>query len=160
MVNSFWDQAGKSNDYLLFGFGSGSMDFDLSTLHPDPVQILRLWQIYLDNVDPLLKITHAPSLQARIIDVAGDLKNSSPALEALLFSIYSIALLSTSESSCLDIFKSPKAELLVGFQFGCQQALIKCGFLQSSDLDCLTALVLYLVKIYILIWILGDTNRV
>lgn len=31
------------------------------------------------------------------------------------------------------------------YQFGCQQALSNCGFLRSSDRDCLTALYLYLV---------------
>lgn len=32
------------------------------------------------------------------------------------------------------------------YQFGCQQALLNCGVLQSSDRDCLTALYLYLVS--------------
>ncbi len=32
-------------------------------LWPDPAQVFRLWQIYLDKVNPLTKIIHVPTLQ-------------------------------------------------------------------------------------------------
>jgi hypothetical protein len=63
-----WVQLFGDNDHLLFG--SPDTNVDLSTLHPEPVQIFRLWQIYLDNANPLLKVTHTPSLQGRIIEAA------------------------------------------------------------------------------------------
>lgn len=139
-----WDQSAENNDHLLFG--SGRTSVDLSTLHPDPVQIFRLWQIYLDNVNPLLKVTHTPSLQGRIIEAAGNVTNLNPTLGALMFSIYSISILSLTADSCHSMFGSSKDDLLTKYQFGCQQALLGCGFLRSSDRDCLTALFLYLVS--------------
>ncbi|KAJ5823863.1 C6 zinc finger domain protein [Penicillium robsamsonii] len=58
---------------------------DLSASHPTQVQIFRLWQIYLDNVNPLLRVTHTPTLQTRIIDAASDIANINPTMEALMF---------------------------------------------------------------------------
>lgn len=118
----------------------------MSTLHPSQVEIFRLWQIYLDNVNPLLKVTHTPTLQARIIDAAADVGNIPPTLEALMFSIYCLAILSLSEEECRTLFQSSRDDLLNGYQFACQQALLNCEVLRTSDRDCLAALYLYLVS--------------
>ena len=119
---------------------------DLVTLHPEQAKIFRLWQIYLENVNPLLKVTHTPSLQARIIDAVGDLASIGAPLEALLFSIYCISVLSLADDQCRTLFGSPKKDLLTGYQFACRQALLNSNILQSGDHDCLTALYLYLVS--------------
>lgn len=145
VVKKAWDQSFENDDHLLFG--SRKTVVDPSTLHPEPVQIFRLWQIYLDNVDPLLKVTHTPSLQRRIIEAAGNLRNINPTLEALMFSIYCMSIISLVVDDFQALFGSSKEDLLTKYQFGCQQALLNCGFLRSSDRDCLTALYLYLVSI-------------
>lgn len=122
------------------------LDIELVTLHPAPVDILKLWQIYLDNVNALLKVTHTPSLQGRIIEAAGNIGNLDPAIEALMFGMYCIATLSLDAQSCQTIFGSCKDDLLAQYQFGCRQALLNCGFLRSENRDSLTALYLYLVS--------------
>ena len=135
----------RRNDHLLFG--STEEHIDLSNLHPKQVQIFRLWQIYLDKIDPLLKVTHRPTLQARIIDAAGDVAQMSPTLEVLMFSIYSVSITSLPEEECQTLFGSPRDDLLTNYQSACQQALLNCGVLRSDDRDCLTALYLYLVSL-------------
>ncbi|KAK3681349.1 fungal-specific transcription factor domain-containing protein [Podospora appendiculata] len=135
----------QANDHLLFG--SSGANVDLSVLHPGQAQIFRLWQVYLDNVNPLLKITHTPTLQSRIIDAASDITNISPSFEALMFSIYCISTVSLAEDQCRALFHSPKKDLLSGFQSACQQALRKCSAWRSSDLDGVTALYIYLVSV-------------
>lgn len=142
-MRKMFDQAYKNN-HQNFIFGSHEANVDLSTLHPDQVQIFKLWQIYLDNVDPLLKVTHTPTLQARIFDALSDLARISPELEALLFSLYSVAIMSLDDER--SSFGSPRKELLQGYQFGCQQALLNCDVLRTGDRECLTALLLYLVS--------------
>lgn len=142
MVGKTWDYLFDNDDNILFG--SRQTAVELSTLHPEPVHIFRLWQIYLENVNPLLRVTHTPTLQGRISKAAGNLTNITPALEALMFSIYSMAVLSLTEE-CQSLFGMPKGDLLRKFQFGCQQALMNCGFLRSADRDSLTALYLHLV---------------
>lgn len=141
-----WDQLFADQDNLLL-FGSRKKAVELSTLHPEPVQLFRLWQIYLDNVDPLLKVTHTPSLQSRLIQAASNLSGISPTLEALMFGIYSIAIMSLTADECQYAFESPKEELLTKYQFGCQQALLNCGYLRTGDRECLTAFYLFLVSI-------------
>ncbi|KAE8451275.1 hypothetical protein EG329_004440 [Mollisiaceae sp. DMI_Dod_QoI] len=145
IVKKGWVQLFGDNDHLLFG--SPNTNVDLSTLHPEPVHIFRLWQTYLDNVNPLLKVIHTPSLQGRIIEAASNVTNINLTLEALMFSIYCMAILSLDEDVCQAIFSSSKEDLLTRFRFGCQQALLNCGFLRSNDRDCLTALYLYLVSV-------------
>lgn len=120
---------------------------DLSDVHPMPVHILKLWQVYLENVNPLLKVTHTTTLQPRIIEAAGDFTNIDPALETLMFSIYCMAIQSLPEDECMATFGSSRQHLLPRFQGGCQQALLNCGFLRRNDRDSLTALYLYLVCI-------------
>ncbi|EFE34937.1 C6 transcription factor, putative [Trichophyton benhamiae CBS 112371] len=137
-------QGGSSEHLLLFGSSGGIVD--LSPSHPSQMQIFKLWQVYLDNVNPLLKVTHTPTLQARIIDAASDLTNIKPTLEALMFSIYSISIHSLTEDQCSGFFGSPKKGILTGYQISCQQALGNCDVLQTCDYECLTALYLYLVS--------------
>ena len=64
-----------------------------------------------------------------------------------MFSIYCMSILSLIVEDCQTMFGSSKEDLLMRYQFGCQQALLNCGFLRSSDRDCLTALYLYLVSL-------------
>jgi hypothetical protein len=126
-------------------FGAPNSTVDLPKLHPGPVHIFRLWQIYLENVEPLIKVMHTPTMQGRIVEAASNITNISPTFEALMFSIYCVSLQSLSGDDCQSIFGSLKEDLLTRYKFGCQQALLKCGFIRSSDPDCLTALYLYLV---------------
>jgi len=131
------------NDELLFC--SRNTNVNLVELHPDQIQIFRLWQIYLENLNPLLKVTHTPTLQPRIIDAASDVTNISPPLEALMFGIYCVAIFSLSHRECLKVFNLPRADLLVKYQLGAREALLGCGLWRTGDRDCLTALHFYLV---------------
>ncbi|KAA8571960.1 hypothetical protein EYC84_001902 [Monilinia fructicola] len=144
-VKKAWDQVPENDNFL---FGSRITTVDISTLHPDPVQIFRLWQIYLENVNPLLKVTHTPSLQGLIIDAASNVSNIKPNLEALMFGIYSMSISSLSVEDCQLMFSSSKTDLLTRYHFGCQQGLLNSGFLRNrDDMHCLTALFFYLLSI-------------
>ncbi|UNI24667.1 hypothetical protein JDV02_010398 [Purpureocillium takamizusanense] len=143
-VKSALDELGHDDD-LLFGNQHQTL-IDLSTLHPDAVDIFRLWQVYLENADPLFKVTHNPSLQRRIIAAAKNLASIERSLEALMFSIYSLATFSLTEEDCLDMFGLAKDDLQARYRFGCQQALMNARYLRSADRDCLTAFYLYLLS--------------
>jgi len=138
------DQLYHGSEHLLFGMRTGAVD--LASLHPPQVRIFKLWQVYLDNVDPLLKVTHAPTMQRRIVEAASNVASIKPTLAALMFGIYCVSILSLTNDECHAMFGSPRDHLLAGYQLGCQQALSRCGFLRSGDGDCLTALYLYLVS--------------
>ena len=121
------------------------VDVELPALHPEPVQIVRLWQVYLDNVNPLLKVTHTPSLQGRLIEAASDVTTIAPTLEALMFGIYCMSILSLNEDTCQAMFNSSKQNLMARYQVGCQHALWNCKFLRSNERECLVAFYFYLV---------------
>lgn len=148
MVHTAMDQMYDNDDHLLFGSRDSHSAVDLSTLHPEPIQMFRLWQVYLDNVDPLLKVTHIPTLQGRIVDAASRLKSIDRNLEALMFSIYAMAILSLDKDECESMFGLTKKDLTTKYQFACQQALSNASFLRCNDRDCLTAIFLYLVSDY------------
>ena len=114
-------------------------------LHPQPVQIFKLWQTFLDNVNPLSKVIHAPTLQVKILDATGNLDNLQPNMEALLFAIYTTAICSLSSDECEIIMGEPKTKLFPRFLTATEQALSKASFLESSDLMLLQAFVLLLV---------------
>ncbi|KAK1751130.1 hypothetical protein QBC47DRAFT_406383 [Echria macrotheca] len=121
---------------------------DLSSFHPDPIQILRLWQTYLESVDPLFKVTHSITLQARIIEAAANINNIPSALEALMLSIYCVTIATLNPDDCQAAFGSPKEDLFSRFRLGCQHALTKADYLRSRDRECLTAFFFYLVSMY------------
>ena len=156
IINNAWNHRFRNEREKQAGYPiSGPLFFnpalttgsvDLTASHPEQVQIFKLWQIYLENVNPLLKVTHTPTLQPRIIDAISNLETISPALEALLFGIYCVSILSLADDECVTVFRSPRKDLLMRYQSACQQALQKCSPWKSSDLDGITAMYLYLVR--------------
>ncbi|EPE30560.1 Zn2/Cys6 DNA-binding protein [Glarea lozoyensis ATCC 20868] len=120
----------------------------LYIFHPSPAQIFLLWHTYLENVSPILKVTHTPTLQGKIIEATASIADiKSTGLEALMFGIYCTAVGSMEDEECQDKFECGRDVLLRKFQLGCQQALGKAGVLRCSDRETLTALYLYLISL-------------
>lgn len=128
-----------------FPFVIGGSTAAVTELHPPGVQVLQLWQIYLENVNPLLKITHTPTIQGQLVEAAANPASISKPLEALMFSIYFIAVTSMTDEEVQDTFKEDRNRLLSKYHHGTQQALINAGFMRSPELVVLQAYVLYLV---------------
>lgn len=145
-MSDMWANAHQNFGFLL-PFGQPKVKIDLSDRHPDQPTIFKLWHIYLANVDPLLKVTHTPSLQAHIVTAAANVAAASPALTALMFAIYCMAVLSLREVDCQQQLGQTRSILLTDFQLSCQQALANCGVLKTTDRESLTALYLYIVSV-------------
>lgn len=139
------DQMRQPTDSFLL-FLAPSLDFDLIAEHPQPAHIIRLWQVYTANVDPLLKVTHVPTTQASIVDFIGNPHSTKPETQALIFAIYSMAVLSLDNDECVEKFSEMRSILLPKFQIACREALLRCHFLASQKRESLTALHLYLVS--------------
>jgi hypothetical protein len=144
VVKKAWDQFFSSDDALLFC--SSNTGSDLVALHPNQIHIFKIWQVYLDNLNPLLKVTHTPTLQGRIIDAASNVANIDPPLEALMFSIYCVSIFSLDDAECQKLFAEGREQLLSKYQLGAREALLRCSFLKTESRECLTALHLYLVR--------------
>ncbi|KAK8001705.1 hypothetical protein PG991_013927 [Apiospora marii] len=126
--------------------------------HPEKHLLLKLWQIFLQNVHPTMNVIHVPTFQAHVYDVAhstsgfaggfsGEPKRPSLVIEALLFSVYSIAVRSLSDHECQTQLSAEKHKLLSIYQGACQQAIRNCDALSINSRDSLTAIFLHIVSI-------------
>ncbi|KAJ5637840.1 hypothetical protein N7490_007719 [Penicillium lividum] len=130
-----------------FPFMVGGSKCRITHLHPSSIQIFQLWQVYLNNVNPLLKISHVPTLQNRIVEASTDLAKISKPLEALMFSIYLISVTSMTNDEVQAAFGNSKHALLGLYHAASQQALINATFMRSTDLVTLQAFLLHLLSI-------------
>ncbi|EXF79248.1 C6 zinc finger protein [Colletotrichum fioriniae PJ7] len=122
-----------------------SMDFDILAL--GPVEVLRLWQVFLERVNPMIKVIHVPSLEPLVFEAATDRFNLSPDLEALLCSINVVAIMALSEAESIQMLKLEKAKALRNSMSALKKAMSKVDFLRKYNMTTLQCLVLYLVSL-------------
>ena len=132
----------QGGDLLL---GSSFDNRDLRTQHPDPIQGFRLWQAFLDNVNPLTKVIHTPSVQQSLLEAMGNLDKAPKAIESLMFSIYACATYSMSNNECETAMGVNRHTALTRFQSAARLALMSAGFMRTSNITVLQAFVLFLV---------------
>ncbi|KAF6802502.1 C6 transcription factor [Colletotrichum sojae] len=130
-----------------FPFIVGNRNASITHLHPSPIQIFQLWQIYINNVNPLLKITHVPTVQGLIIEASANLDKIPKNVETLMFAIYLLAVTSLEDVDVAKMFNEPKTAVLSRFHTALQQALVNAGFMRTSDTMVLQAYMLYLIAV-------------
>ncbi|KAJ9148311.1 C6 zinc finger domain-containing protein [Pleurostoma richardsiae] len=133
-----------NSDMLLGGDSPGTR---LNDLQPEAGQVFRLWQIYLDRVNPLTKIIHVPTLQPYLVEASTGSHNLPKNVEALLFSIYTLATVALSPEECQEMLGCSREKALQRFSDGVRLSLIRMGFLKCHDLLSLQALVIYLISL-------------
>ena len=82
------NDAVTESNHQSFIMGYNSSDVNIKSLHPLPSQIPFYWQTFLENVHPLVKILHAPTMAKTIKEVQNNLDSLSKSTEALMFAIY------------------------------------------------------------------------
>ncbi|KAA8572310.1 hypothetical protein EYC84_002935 [Monilinia fructicola] len=118
---------------------------NLRSLHPQPVTIFRLWQIFLTNVNPLIKLFHAPTVQEMILEATSDMDHIPKPTEALMFVIYLLSIGSLKDDECESTFHEPRGLLLSRYSHATQQALINVKYIKSLNLTTLQAYCLFLL---------------
>ncbi|ROV92689.1 hypothetical protein VSDG_06579 [Cytospora chrysosperma] len=134
------------NSELIFGNGE-TPSASPEDLTPSPSHIVRLWQIYLDRCNPLTKIIHVPTVQPYLLEATGNSPNLPKNVEALLFSIYTLAVVSMTKEECEETLGMPRTTALAKFSQGVRTCLSRLGFLKTHDLFTLQALVIYLISL-------------
>lgn len=129
------------SDFLLSNSASSPR-----SIHPEREHVTALWQIFLENVNPLTMLIHPSSFQ-RILNeaMAAKFENLPLGLEALLFVIYSAAVYSTDNQECVFKLGVPKQILLTRYRGAARMALIRARFMTTMELIVLQAFTLYLV---------------
>lgn len=119
---------------------------DLSTaniedLVPEPIHAFKLWQLFLDRVNPLFKVVHVPTIQPVVLEGAISMTSLPHHQQALLFSIYTTAALSLSESESIQALDMSREAAVQRFLSGTKVALIRFNFLKNYNMTALQALI-------------------
>jgi hypothetical protein len=133
-----------SAEHHAFIFGFRSANVDLRPLHPLPSQIPFIWSVYLQNVDPVIKVLHTPSMTKLVSEISVNRNSLTPPVEALMFAIYYAAITSMEDDEVSTNFGLDRPALAARYRFATEQALAKANFLVSSDIVTCQAFLLLL----------------
>lgn len=128
-------------------FGASPPSYSFADLHPSPTDARRLWQVYLRNIDPIIKFVHGPSTTSLLEKAASDPTSISKETECLLFSIYHFAITSMEAKERLEMLGSAWADVQKKYHDATRQALIGCSFYQTTSLTVLQAYTLLLISV-------------
>ena len=135
--------AGFAPDPLTGAFMGSSVS--LLQLHPTHDKAMVLWKTHTENVEPLCKILHLPTVSKMVERVSKQPATASSVDECLLFAVYHFAALSMSEDECDQRLGQSRAILVERFHLASRQALVNASFLKSTEMAVLQALVLFLL---------------
>ncbi|MCJ1396413.1 hypothetical protein MMC18_009303, partial [Xylographa bjoerkii] len=131
-----------------FGIVLGSQPkSNTSSRHPPPERIHQLWQIFIENVDPLTKVVHVPTLRPAIQKAASNIGTIPRSFEALMFAIYGAAVMSLKDDECKQRLGEPRKTLLSRYISATKAALSRAKFMGTISLVVLQALVLHLLSV-------------
>ncbi|KAF5025772.1 hypothetical protein F66182_2105 [Fusarium sp. NRRL 66182] len=138
---------GLESDHHSFLFGYSSANVDLTGLHPLPAQASFLWQVYLENIEPLIKVLHIPTMSRLMTKARRGEHELRAGDEAVVFAIYYSAVTSMEEQEVQANLGASQAHFISQFRFALEQALAKANLLNTSDMASLQAFVIYLTVV-------------
>jgi hypothetical protein len=119
---------------------------DLTRLHLDFQILPRLREIYVDRVDPLMKILHLPTFWTALTNGRRHPQNLSQSLEAEVFVFYLATISTLKEDECQDLFGVQKSVMVSRYRLAARQALVTAGFLSTSSPMTLRAYAIFMVS--------------
>lgn len=161
-LDEVWQEDGSLS--LLYPPSDAADDRMASPAHPSPLEILNLWQVYLDSAHPVIKILHAPTMQKKVVDMvarvsehdsrgnilnSGDNHEKSPFTasdQALLFAMYTAAVWFCHPEDFASAISTARSrdEWIQQLRKATRYWLYQCNIYRSSELQVLQALVLFL----------------
>ncbi len=103
--------------------------------------------MFLQNINPLTKLIHAPSMQADMIGAVKEPNSASTPKKALIFAIYAAAVMSMRDEDCISEFGEPRKALWEKYISATQGLLVAANFMKSRSLILLQAFTIYIVSI-------------
>lgn len=125
-----------------------------SQYHPPKQAAVKLWTIYINNVEGCsgLKLLHLPTDEIKIYSIVDDPATASLVDLALNFAIYFAAISTLDDDEAQFTLGQDKQTLLLQFKSGLEQSFAHGDFLNSPTVTGLRALAIYLVS-YLLIFV-------
>ncbi|KAI1211414.1 uncharacterized protein F4807DRAFT_466675 [Annulohypoxylon truncatum] len=141
-------KAASSPRLRLLGIGStrgGSLGENESLL-TDTKLAAQLCQVYLRQVDPIVRLLHRPSLSKFMLDGQRYLSYDLNHISAICLSsavCYS-ALASMTDEQCQTLLNMDRSILIAEYRAACETALERADLISTDDVTILQAFVLYL----------------
>ncbi|KAL2827491.1 putative fungal-specific transcription factor [Aspergillus pseudoustus] len=132
--------------YAVSGTISGSTH-SLLEYHPSHEEAMKLWSAYVQNVEPLCKLIHIPTIANTVNAVSRQPTTASKSDECLVFVIYYFAVFSMSDSECLQDLNQSREPLMSKYRYAVCQALINAAWLKSASIQILQAYTLFLIAL-------------
>lgn len=133
----------SSHQSFIFGYSSTSVG--MLDLHPPADHIPIHWSLFKENVDPLCKVLHVPTIEPKVLEAANHLDKIPKGLECLMFSIYYGSITSLTPQECLEKFGEERSGLLMKYRFALEQSLSRANFLYCDETIILQAFVIFLI---------------
>lgn len=120
---------------------------EASYLHQlQPLQIQALWDVYKDNVAPMISILHKRSVEAIIQEACTKTgRDLGIAFEALILAVCFAATVSATPAQCLFIFGQDRDSCIRASRLAVEQALSRANLISTQDFHVLQAAVLFLL---------------
>ncbi|TKY85288.1 hypothetical protein EX895_006368 [Sporisorium graminicola] len=116
--------------------------------HPDPSLMFRLLHLYEQNVHPLIKVVHLPSVRERFCDVSADPSSANAHDNALMFAIYTITVNTLTGDESARLFPNTHCrDVWENFRRNTQTALCRVELWRSSHIVAIQAYLLYLLTL-------------
>ncbi|KXH42537.1 fungal specific transcription factor domain-containing protein [Colletotrichum nymphaeae SA-01] len=120
---------------------------DPETISVPPHVLTRLWIVYLQNVDPLIKILHIPTIQPVMLGVAAKPQGADNITQALLYTTAFAATTSMSSTEVATQLGIERLVLLRHFMREIDGAFTRAQFLLYPNVQGLKALAIYLTAL-------------
>ncbi|KAF5013503.1 hypothetical protein FDECE_490 [Fusarium decemcellulare] len=136
----------SQNSGGLFIFSPTVSPQTLQSLYPSSSDLLTIFDVFQENVDPVARIFHCPTLRTTVAEALPLLDRSLDRhTEVILFSISYAALTSLNEPDCQRLFGEERRVMLPRYRHAVEQSLARARFLDSQNLVVLASLVLFLI---------------
>lgn len=120
----------------------------LLSLHPSITDAKFLWDKFVRNANPLMKIDFDWALEqvrskSTSLDGRVQLKDED---HAFVFCLYLMSVVTIPDQECIGVLRQPKQVLLSHYQAICEQALSRSNIFCITNIIVIRAIILYIVN--------------
>lgn len=131
----------------------------LTHLHPTYEAAMWMWRVYVDGVEPIIKILHRPTALSTLQQAATSPSSASRSTECLVFAIYHFAITAMTDQECMEILGEGRPKVLDKYHNALRCALVNADFMRSTNIQVIQAYVMLLLAVRVrydpnLLWVL------
>ncbi|KIW92326.1 uncharacterized protein Z519_07310 [Cladophialophora bantiana CBS 173.52] len=128
-------------------YPSASNSSNLVDHCPSIQVLLKMKEIYVDRIDPVMKILHIPTFWASLTSALPRPQEIPNSLKAAMFGFCLATVSALDDDECQSLLEGPRAVMLARYRTIARQALVNAGFLHTSNPTTLQAFSLFLIGV-------------